>query len=133
MQLKYFSFSDSPEELKRKYRDLSKKYHPDVPGGGNKEVFQEMSAEYAFLRKNQQQLQPQSNFYGHSGYQAPKERSIEDEIDELLRSIKLTPLQWLGIGLFTGFGLFTLTIVISDNQTREARQKRKRSRKKCKR
>lgn len=123
MQLKYFSFSDSPEELKRKYRELSKKYHPDVTGGGNKETFQEMSTEYASLRKKQQQLQPQSNFYEHSFSQAPPERNIEDEIDELLRSIKLTPLQWLGIGLFTGFGLFTLTIVISESKINKPKQK----------
>ena len=42
--LKYFIGVETIEELKKKYKELAKKLHPDL--GGNKEKFQEMNNEY---------------------------------------------------------------------------------------
>ena len=42
--LKYFIGVETLEELKKAYKELAKKFHPDL--GGNKEKFQEMNNEY---------------------------------------------------------------------------------------
>ena len=47
---KYFSNVTTLEELRRQYRDLLKKYHPDN-AGGNTEACQEINAEYDKLFK----------------------------------------------------------------------------------
>jgi len=41
----YFSNASTPDELKARYRDLSKRYHPDKEGG-SLEKMQEINAEY---------------------------------------------------------------------------------------
>ena len=47
--LKYFVNIETIEELKKKYKELAKKFHPDL--GGNKEEFQSMNNEYDKLFK----------------------------------------------------------------------------------
>lgn len=42
---KYFAEVKSVEELRQKYRELLKKYHPDN-AGGSVEITQEINAEY---------------------------------------------------------------------------------------
>lgn len=48
--LKYFIGVETLEELKKKYKELAKKLHPDL--GGNKEKFQELNNEYDLLFKD---------------------------------------------------------------------------------
>ena len=48
--MKYFININTIEELKKKYKELAKKLHPDL--GGNKKSFQEMTNEYDKLKKN---------------------------------------------------------------------------------
>ena len=48
--LKYFVNIETIEELKKAYKELAKKFHPDL--GGNKEKFQEMNNEYDLLFKS---------------------------------------------------------------------------------
>ena len=48
--LKYFEGVETLEELKKVYKELAKKLHPDL--GGNKEKFQEMNNEYDMLFKD---------------------------------------------------------------------------------
>ena len=47
--MKYFVNINTIEELKKVYKELAKKLHPDL--GGNKEKFQEMNNEYDMLFK----------------------------------------------------------------------------------
>ena len=47
---KYFKGIESVEELKKAYKELAKKLHPDL--GGNKEEFQSMNNEYDLLFKS---------------------------------------------------------------------------------
>lgn len=48
--LKYFVNIETIEELKKAYKELAKKLHPDL--GGSKEEFQSMNNEYDLLLKN---------------------------------------------------------------------------------
>ena len=48
--IKYFVNIETIEELKKAYKELAKKLHPDL--GGNKEKFQEMNNEYDLLFKD---------------------------------------------------------------------------------
>ena len=48
--MKYFVNIETIEELKKAYKELAKKLHPDL--GGNKEKFQEMNNEYDLLFKS---------------------------------------------------------------------------------
>ena len=48
--LKYFVNIETIEELKKVYKELAKKFHPDL--GGDKEEFQAMNNEYDLLFKN---------------------------------------------------------------------------------
>lgn len=48
--MKYFVNINTLEELKKKYKELAKKLHPDL--GGSKEEFQELNNEYDLLLKN---------------------------------------------------------------------------------
>lgn len=47
---KYFKDINTLEELRKQYRDLLKKYHPDNKGGNTK-ITQEINAEYDRLFK----------------------------------------------------------------------------------
>lgn len=48
--MKYFKGVETIEELKKAYKELAKKLHPDL--GGNKEEFQVMNNEYDLLFKS---------------------------------------------------------------------------------
>ena len=44
----YFTGCTTKEQLKKRHRELCKKYHPDK--GGNEEIFKRMQAEYEILK-----------------------------------------------------------------------------------
>jgi len=50
--MRYFDLSNSPEENKKLYRQLSMKYHPDRPQG-NQEIMQQIIEEYKEVEKLQ--------------------------------------------------------------------------------
>ena len=50
MELKHFKGCNSLEDVKIKYRILSKRYHPDK--GGAPEIMQEVNQEHDFIKKN---------------------------------------------------------------------------------
>lgn len=39
----------SPDQIKKAYRKLSKKYHPDMVGSGHSEKFKEIKEAYEYL------------------------------------------------------------------------------------
>jgi len=47
---KWFTGCSTANDIKKRYRELSKKHHPDMPGG-NTRTFQEINAEYETLTK----------------------------------------------------------------------------------
>ena len=51
MQLQYFNINDSPEELKKRFRELAKEYHPDKQGG-SVETMQNINVEYDYVINN---------------------------------------------------------------------------------
>jgi curved DNA-binding protein CbpA len=50
MKTQYFESCSSLDEVKRKYKELAMKYHPDR--GGSKEIMQEINSQYESIRKN---------------------------------------------------------------------------------
>lgn len=46
------SSSSSIEEIKGKYRELSKTYHPDNPKTGDVEKFQEIKKAWEYIKEN---------------------------------------------------------------------------------
>jgi hypothetical protein len=50
MELKHFKGCKSLDEVKIKYRILSKRYHPDK--GGDPAIMQEINAEHDYIKKN---------------------------------------------------------------------------------
>lgn len=51
MTLKYFSALDTDADLKKRYRALSKRHHPDT-STGNVEVMKEINLEYEYVLNN---------------------------------------------------------------------------------
>src|SRR4051812_38327055 len=48
MKLQYFQNVGSLEELKKRFKELAKKYHPDL--GGSNEQMREINKEYEYLK-----------------------------------------------------------------------------------
>lgn len=46
----YFDGCYTPEQIKKKYRELCKKYHPDT-GTGNEKIMQEINAQYNKIKR----------------------------------------------------------------------------------
>lgn len=54
--MKYFKNVKSIQELKKQYRDLIKKYHPDLNSNDTTKIMQEINAEYDLLFKQVKNL-----------------------------------------------------------------------------
>ena len=55
-------FGASKEEIKKKYRELAKKYHPDISGDGD-EKFKEINEAYSVLYNNETPNNSRQNHY----------------------------------------------------------------------
>ena len=75
--IKYFVNIETIEELKKAYKELAKKLHPDL--GGNKEKFQEMNNEYDLLFKELK-----------ANKKAKDNDNFKNIIDELIKYNELT-------------------------------------------
>ena len=79
--MKYFVNIQTIEELKKKYKELAKKLHPDL--GGTKEEFQELNNEYDLLFK---ELKANKK----SNKANIKDDKFKDIINELIKYNELT-------------------------------------------
>lgn len=78
--LKYFRGVETIEELKKKYKELAKKLHPDL--GGSKEEFQSMNNEYDMLFKDLKLNNKEKNNKDNDNF--------KDIINELIKYNELT-------------------------------------------
>ena len=58
MKITYLKNLNSITELKSKYRELSKKYHPDLNPNIDEEIFKQLNAEHKYLMMNPQYIKP---------------------------------------------------------------------------
>ena len=79
--MKYFRGIETIEELKKAYKELAKKLHPDL--GGNKEEFQKMNNEYDLLFKS---LKNKANKTNNN----KDNDNFKDIINELIKYNELT-------------------------------------------
>lgn len=106
--MKYFNNVNTLEELRRQYKDLLKKYHPDNPTGST-EATQEINAEYDSLfksLKDRHESKRQEETQNESSYENMKWNSAEDEMlrDILSKVINIPDItieiigQWIWVG-----------------------------------
>ena len=81
--MKYFRGIETIEELKKAYKELAKKLHPDL--GGNKEKFQEMNNEYDLLFKSLK-----ANKKANKAANNKDNDNFKNIIDELIKYNELT-------------------------------------------
>lgn len=60
MKLKYFKTENTPEENKKLYRQLSKRFHPDMQGGSEK-LMQEINLEYNHVKTKNKNPKKEDN------------------------------------------------------------------------
>jgi len=86
---KYFKDINTLEELRRQYRDLLKKYHPDNANGST-EATQEINAEYDKLfkiLKDRHESKSADNTSKQSGYNAKYDWENDKALREVLQKI----------------------------------------------
>ena len=100
--LKYFIGVETLEELKKKYKELAKKHHPDL--GGNKEKFQAMNNEYDMLFKDLK-ANKKSNIKDNDNF--------KDIINELIKYNELT-IEIIGSWLWISGNTYPLRDIIKN-------------------
>lgn len=73
--MKYFTNVQTLEELKKEYKKLAKKYHPDLNGGTTVKIMQEINAEYDILFNKVKDCHINSE---GKTYKKPTEENSED-------------------------------------------------------
>lgn len=103
--LKYFIGVETLEELKKKYKELAKKHHPDL--GGNKEKFQSMNNEYDLLFKSlkNKKANKKSNIKDNDNF--------KDIINELIKYNELT-IEIIGSWLWISGNTYPLRDIIKN-------------------
>ena len=101
--LKYFIGVETLEELKKKYKELAKKLHPDL--GGDKEEFQAMNNEYDLLFK-ELKLNKKSNKANNN-----TNDNFKDIINELIKYNELT-IEIIGSWLWISGNTYPLRNII---------------------
>jgi len=77
MKIKWFEGVKTQEELKKRYRELAKKYHPDLPTGDT-EKMKEINNEYDYLKERLKNGQ-------HKQQTAESMDAFRDAINTLVR------------------------------------------------
>ena len=101
---KYFRGIETIEELKKAYKELAKKLHPDL--GGNKEKFQEMNNEYDLLFKSlKNKANKKSNIKDNDKF--------KDIINDLIKYNELT-IEIIGSWLWVSGNTYPLKDIIKN-------------------
>ena len=103
--LKYFIGVETLEELKKKYKELAKKLHPDL--GGNKEKFQSMNNEYDLLFKSLK------NKKANTKANTKDNDNFKDIINELIKYNELT-IEIIGSWLWISGNTYPLRDIIKN-------------------
>ena len=103
--LKYFIGVETLEELKKKYKELAKKHHPDL--GGNKEKFQSMNNEYDLLFKSLK------NKKANTKANTKDNDNFKDIINELIKYNELT-IEIIGSWLWISGNTYPLRDIIKN-------------------
>ena len=103
--LKYFIGVETLDELKKKYKELAKKHHPDL--GGNKEKFQSMNNEYDLLFKSLKNKKANTKANTKEG------DNFKDIINELIKYNELT-IEIIGSWLWISGNTYPLRDIIKN-------------------
>ena len=103
--LKYFIGVETLDELKKKYKELAKKHHPDL--GGNKEKFQSMNNEYDLLFKSLK------NKKANTKANIKDNDNFKDIINELIKYNELT-IEIIGSWLWISGNTYPLRDIIKN-------------------
>ena len=106
--LKYFIGVETLEELKKKYKELAKKHHPDL--GGSKEEFQELNNEYDLLFKSLKNKKANKKANTKDNKDGDK---FKDIINELIKYNELT-IEIIGSWLWISGNTYPLRDIIKN-------------------
>lgn len=111
MKLVHLTYNKDKQELRKQYRELAKKLHPDKPGG-SKESFQQLQEEFIFLMNDEisdesKQRTPNKNHWTHDDIRDffDKNRNIEEAREvykKLMISIDKSKMNWFNKLLMKG-------------------------------
>ena len=104
--LKYFVNIETIEELKKVYKELAKKHHPDL--GGSKEEFQELNNEYDLLFKSLKNKKANKKANTKDNKDGDK---FKDIINELIKYNELT-IEIIGSWLWISGNTYPLRNII---------------------
>lgn len=135
MKLELLTYSTDQAAIKKQYRDLAKKLHPDKPTG-SKEKFQQLQDEYSFLmnggkpspgQKKQSTANPNEDltedelrtmFEGVS-----TEAEAQEVYQKLLKKIRSSRMGWLQqLAMEFVLGVTLATVIKKNNQPNTRRK-----------
>jgi DnaJ-class molecular chaperone len=105
--MKYFELSDDPETLKKKYKVLAKKYHPDLYGEEGNKIMQEIHEELEYC----------SNKGGKSG--TGHGITVFDLLNEVMDELKGSRPDYRRI--YNNFGSIVSTLINDYNKLKKSK------------
>ena len=99
MNIQYFDTTRPLEEIKKDYKQLALKHHPDIEGGSN-EAMQQINGEFKYIVQNYQRLIDTTNgktyvfrggyrYNAPSSYSPPTDKEFEDMINSIFSDLKM--------------------------------------------